>query len=367
MQTKIVFVNGTIGGNQGTNLSTFAHENMHQWWGDNVSYSDHRYTYFKEGQATTAEYYYAARAAAVAAGGIGTTAGDAAYEASLVSRFNSTSNYGSTGSYWTIAPSNPTSATLFGNSNTYSRPGTSYLALRAILGKTLYNAALQHIQSAYGGGSISEAQLKSEFHKYFAMDNIPACSAKLDEFFREWWDTAYPSGGGNNKPRITGPGLAGGGFYDANGGCSDPAIAVTTPSAAVPATLSLSLGTTGALGPFTPGVAKDYTATGTANVISSAGDAALSVADASANAPGHLVNGTFSLPSALKAGASSPAGTSTPAGAVSGSPLTLETWNSPVSNDPVTLSFVQSIGTNDALRTGPYTKTLTFTLSTTTP
>ncbi len=69
MQTKIVFVNGTIGGNQGTNLSTFAHENMHQWWGDNVAYSDHRLTFFKEGQATTAEYYYAARAAADAAGG----------------------------------------------------------------------------------------------------------------------------------------------------------------------------------------------------------------------------------------------------------------------------------------------------------
>jgi hypothetical protein len=114
-------------------------------------------------------------------------------------------------------------------------------------------------------------------------------------------------------------------------------------------------------------VAKDYTASTTANVISTAGDAALSVVDPSSNAPGHLVNGTFSLPSALKAGASSPAGVATPAGAVSGSPLTLETWSKPVSNDPVTVSFVQSIGTNDALRTGAYAKTLTFTLSTTTP
>ena len=63
MQTKIVFVNGTIGGAAGTSLGTFAHENMHQWWGDNVSYSDHRFTFFKEGQATTAEFYYTARAA----------------------------------------------------------------------------------------------------------------------------------------------------------------------------------------------------------------------------------------------------------------------------------------------------------------
>ena len=31
------------------------------------------------------------------------------------------------------------------------------------------------------------------------------------------------------------------------------------------------------------------------------------------------------------------------------------------------LNFKQSIGANDALRTGTYAKTLTFTLSTTTP
>ncbi len=88
MQTKIVFVGGTIGGNQGTNINTFAHENMHQWWGDNVAYAEHRLTFFKEGYATTAEYYTTARAAAIAAGGLGTPAGDAAYETSIRNRFN---------------------------------------------------------------------------------------------------------------------------------------------------------------------------------------------------------------------------------------------------------------------------------------
>jgi hypothetical protein len=33
----------------------------------------------------------------------------------------------------------------------------------------------------------------------------------------------------------------------------------------------------------------------------------------------------------------------------------------------VAITFEQSIGANDALRTGSYSKTLTFTLSTTTP
>src|SRR4051812_29137116 len=59
----------------------------------------------------------------------------------------------------------------------------------------------------------------------------------------------------------------------------------------VPATLALTLGTPAAFGAFAPGVAKDYDASMTANVISTAGDATLSVADPSATATGHLVNG----------------------------------------------------------------------------
>ena len=49
------------------------------------------------------------------------------------------------------------------------------------------------------------------------------------------------------------------------------------------------------------------------------------------------------------------------------SPVTLLTYGEPISNDAVTLEFRQSIGANDPLRTGTYSKTLTFTLSTTQP
>jgi amidase len=112
----------------------------------------------------------------------------------------------------------------------------------------------------------------------------------------------------------------------------------------VPATLALTLGANASFGAFTPGVAKDYTASSTANVVSTAGDAALSVSD-----PGHLTNGAFALPSPLEV-AFSKAG-----------------WTGPVSNDVVTIAFKQHIGATDALRTGSYSRTLTFTLSTTTP
>jgi hypothetical protein len=135
----------------------------------------------------------------------------------------------------------------------------------------------------------------------------------------------------------------------------------------VPATLSLSLGASAGFGAFTPGVARTYTASTTANVISSAGEATLSVHDASLNAPGRLVNGAFSLPTPVRAKGASAGGLGGAFGPVSANPLTLLTYANPVSNDAVTISFEQQIAANDALRTGSYSKTLTFTLSTTTP
>jgi hypothetical protein len=135
----------------------------------------------------------------------------------------------------------------------------------------------------------------------------------------------------------------------------------------VPATLSLSIGGTASFGPFAAGVGKDYDATVPATVITTAGDAALSVADPSRSSPGHLVNGTFTLPSALQAKAANAAHPTSPFGPVSGSSLNLLAYDGPASNDTVTLTFRQTIGANDALRTGTYSKTLTFTLSTTTP
>ena len=140
-------------------------------------------------------------------------------------------------------------------------------------------------------------------------------------------------------------------------------IAATTVGGTVPATLSLTLGAPATFGAFTPGVAREYSASTTANVISTAADATLSVADASSTATGRLVNGAFSLPQALQvSGGGAFAGVGG-----SASPTTLKTWANPISNDAVTVAFKQTIGAGDALRTGSYSKTLTFTLSTTAP
>ncbi len=142
--------------------------------------------------------------------------------------------------------------------------------------------------------------------------------------------------------------------------------ATGTVGATTPAQLSLTLGAPANFGPFTPGVANDYFASTTANVISTAGDATLSVSDPSDVATGHLVNGTFSLPQPLQARARNASNTGTAYNAI-GSLLNLLTYDAPISNDAVSIDFKQSIGAGDALRTGSYSKTLTFTLSTVNP
>jgi hypothetical protein len=134
----------------------------------------------------------------------------------------------------------------------------------------------------------------------------------------------------------------------------------------VPATLSLTLGPPASFGPFTPGLGKTYTASTTANVISTAGDALLSVSDPSSFGTGHLVNGTYILPEPLQARARNATNTGTAYNNV-GSLLNLLMYDGPISNDQVSLQFSQAVKANDPLRTGTYSKTLTFTLSTTHP
>ena len=142
-----------------------------------------------------------------------------------------------------------------------------------------------------------------------------------------------------------------------------------TVGGSVPPTLSLSLGTAATFPPFTPGVDQTYNASTTANVISSAGNGVLSVADPSSTNTGKLMNGTFTLAQALNVSATSANGTGSAFAPVGGSanPTSVLTYAGPTSNDQVTVNFRQTIGRTEALRTGAYSKTLTFTLSTTQP
>jgi enterochelin esterase-like enzyme len=158
-------------------------------------------------------------------------------------------------------------------------------------------------------------------------------------------------------------------FYNASSASVPFQATGRTVSGTVAATLALTLGAAPSFGPFTPGLAKDYTASTTANVVSTAGNATLAVSDPGATAPGHLVNGPFVMPQALQADATSAAGTGGAFAPIGGmaNPTALLTYSAPVSNDVVTVNFKQPVAATDALRTGNYGKTLTFTLSTTAP
>jgi hypothetical protein len=154
---------------------------------------------------------------------------------------------------------------------------------------------------------------------------------------------------------------------DANGAgdACGPTFATGAVGGTVPATLTLTLGAAAALGAFVPGVDREYDAGTTASVTSTAGDTTLSVGDTATNATGRLVNGAASLSEPLRAAASG-AGALAPL-STTGVPLSLVSYTGPVSNATVAIAFRQHIGRTEALRTGSYSKTLTFTLSTTTP
>jgi hypothetical protein len=114
-----------------------------------------------------------------------------------------------------------------------------------------------------------------------------------------------------------------------------------------PLSLSLSASTL-SLGTFIPGVARDYTTSLTATT---AGNGTLTVSDAGANAPGHLVGLTGALAQPLQVKATN--------GAFA--PLTGAV------TIPTTVEFKQSIAADEVLKPGAYSKALTFTLTVTTP
>ena len=140
-------------------------------------------------------------------------------------------------------------------------------------------------------------------------------------------------------------------------------------SGTVPATLSLGIGNAASLGTFALGAAADYTATLAATVTSTAGDATLTAADPNPTAPGHLVNGASVMPQPLQVQATNAANPDTTYAPLAGTatPVALLTWPGPVTADPVTVGFRQSVGARDPLRTGTYAKTVVFTLTTTNP
>jgi hypothetical protein len=101
--------------------------------------------------------------------------------------------------------------------------------------------------------------------------------------------------------------------------------------------------------------------------VSTGGDATLAVSDPATASAGKLVNGSFTMAQPLQLNATSAAGSGSPLAPLGADPLTLLSYGGPVSNDQVTVNLKQPVAASDPLRTGTYSKTLVFTLSTTSP
>jgi aminopeptidase N len=322
VQTKSHFGGG------GISINTLAHEIAHQWFGDSVGPATWREIWFNEGWATWWATWWANKQ-----NGSATT---------TATFFNNV--YNQPASAWAMAPANLGSAeNLFNTMPVYNRPAAMLEGYRQIVGDTAFFALQKAIVTEHAYSTITGDQFIALAKRIaaekagFEASNL----AKLDAYFQQWLF-------GTVKPTLN-PTT----FFRSTSVPGDV-------SGTVPGTLALTVASTASLGNFTPGVASDYTSSLAANVTSTAGDATFTVVDPSTNVPGRLVNGAFSLAQPLNAGI----GTLAP---ISDTPLTLKTYSGPVSNDQLTVGLRQSIGANEALRTGIYSKTLTFTLSTTSP
>ena len=323
VQTKSHFGSGGIG------IGTLAHEIAHQWFGDSVGPATWREIWFNEGWATWWATWWGNKQ-----NGSSTT---------TASFFNQ--QYART-TGWDLAPANlGTAKELFTTFPVYNRPAAMLEGYRQIVGDTAFFAFQKALVTDYEHSIITTDQVIA-LAKRIAAEKagfVGSNLTKLDAYFQQWLF-------GTVKPTLT-PTT----FFQSTSVPGDV-------SGTVPATLSLTVTPTANLGTFVPGVARDYSTTLGANATSTGGDATLSVADASTTAPGHLVNGAFALARPLQSRVAP-----TAFAPISGSPLTLKSYSGPVSNDAVTVELQQSIGSSDPLRTGTYSKTLTFTLSTTSP
>ena len=113
----------------------------------------------------------------------------------------------------------------------------------------------------------------------------------------------------------------------------------------VPRTLSLTLGSSPVnLGPFIPGVEREYTASTFLTATSSLPRTQLIV-----DLPGYMTNGALALPEPLRV------------------ELSKTSWIGPFANDRVDATFKQLVKRTDRLLEGTYAKQVRFTLTATTP
>src|SRR3954471_24284363 len=216
-------------------LSALAHELAHQWYGDNVAVYRMRDVWLSEGFATFANWLYTEHNG-------GTTA-----QASFNTQYARADN----NALWNNTVVDPGVTNQYQNATVYTRGGMTLQALRAKIGDTAFFNTLRAYTATFGGSVATTSDFMAIAQRESGQD--------LRDFFKVW---LYTPG----KPPAS---------YCY---CLVPPNTPGSIGGSVPPTLALTLGPAAGFGAFTPAVARDYTATTTANVVSSGGDATLPVA-----------------------------------------------------------------------------------------
>ena len=193
MQTMIAFSGGQI------DTDTLYHENMHQWWGDNVSEGSYRMTFFKEGLATLAEFLYAGAAGAergrrpVHGQGPGRVPGQPgeAVQPDLRQRRRLLDDRA-------VEPDPVQPFSTRRTPTTGQAPPTSRCARSSARPDFDAGAAADpaHLRRVQHHASQSSRPSSSQWLPVHSS----ACQHRLSQFFRQWFDTAYPAGGRRTAP-----------------------------------------------------------------------------------------------------------------------------------------------------------------------
>ncbi|HEX4344801.1 MAG TPA: amidase family protein [Solirubrobacteraceae bacterium] len=239
------------------------------------------------------------------------------------------------------------------------RAGYPVLTVPAGYGATASGAGHNPIGVTFVGTAFSEAKLLADGYAYEQATNVRLAPSFTNPSM--WRCVPYST---FFSPHDCNPG-----DLESSSAAGPTAFPVATSvGGTVLPTLGLTLGAAStSLGTFVPGVGADYSASVTASLTSTGGDATLSVLDPSSTAPGHLVNGARSLVAPLQVRATNGSVTSSPFSPLGVGTVSLLGYSDPISSDPITIGFKQSIGASEPLRTGTYAKTLLFTASTTSP
>ncbi|MDO8209957.1 M1 family metallopeptidase [Conexibacter sp. CPCC 206217] len=195
-QTKPTYATASTATGRAPGITTVAHENAHQWFGDFVTLAQWKDIWLNEGITEFSSWLWD-----VYANGSRDTMAD------RFSEIYDDPFDGPDTTFWSIAPANPpTAADIFDTDAMYDRGATTMTAIREIflatpsLGEDGFRAMMRKWLTSHAYGNVTTEEFVA-----LVKATDPTRATRWDEFLTQWLYTPYegdPSVPGN-KPSIT--------------------------------------------------------------------------------------------------------------------------------------------------------------------